>query len=307
MLRPRAAHPPHQLDRLTEANSSAQFDEDSRQCSFREDLPAESFAPSELQSEAAARYLEPTAALLDDLILAWERYLQVGGFPRAVADVAGGAVDVSGGTARSLWNILTGDVLRVGSMSDRDVKQFIARLVGGLCSPLSLTNIANALDIGSRNTIKDRVDRICVSLYAWRVSVTHDGRTPVKKGQDKLYFVDPLIARLPSLRDNRLAAPDMTQLSEQQVGMALFRAVARVDLEAVLDESALLVRRNPDSGAEIDFVGDLIEVPVEATLEHGTAAGYGTSVKPRCAKSRSNAKASSLPSLAIRANEVAST
>jgi hypothetical protein len=35
-------------------------------------------------------------------------------------------------------------------------------------------------------------------------------------------------------------------------------------LEAILDEAALLVQRNPDSGSEIDFVGPLLPIPVES-------------------------------------------
>jgi predicted AAA+ superfamily ATPase len=89
--------------------------------SLAENLPSESVASGNLQSEAARRHLEPLAVHLNQLALAWERYLSIGGFPRAVADALG-RVDVAAATANGLWNILVGDVLRVGSMSDRDVK-----------------------------------------------------------------------------------------------------------------------------------------------------------------------------------------
>lgn len=229
---------------------------------LHDDLPAEAFALTDVQSEAAQRYLQDVTHLVDDITLAWERYLFIGGFPRAVADAAS-EPDVTAATARGLWNILAGDVLHVGKMSDRDVKALLARLVDGLGSPLNVSNIAEDLAIGTRNTVADRIDRICASVYAWRAAVTHDGTTRVKGGQDKLYFIDPLIARLPSLRDKSIAQPDITYLSEQQVGTCLVRVIARDNLDAFMDESAVLVRRNPDSGAEIDFVGDLVGVPVE--------------------------------------------
>ena len=226
-------------------------------------LPQDAVALLDLQSDGARRYLEPLAVQVDQLALAWERYLMIGGFPRAVADALEG-VDVQPTTANSLWNILVGDVFSVSSMSDRDVKALLQRLTSGIGSPLSVAGIAKSLNIGTRNTVDDRIDRLCASFYAWRASTTHDGVTAVEGGQSKLYFTDPLIARLPSLRDRSLARPDVTHLSEQQLGVCLLRVIARTDPLIILDEAALLVRRNPNTGSEIDFVGALVESPIES-------------------------------------------
>lgn len=227
------------------------------------ELPAEGLSLQDLQTEAGSQYFEALAVFTDELAGAWERYLDIGGFPRAVAD-AKANVDVQAATARGIWNILTGDVLHVGDMSDRDVKSLLAKLTEGMTSPLNVTNITSSLEIGSRNTVIDRIDRLCASFYMWRASVTHDGLRPVEGGQDKLYSIDPLIARLPSLRDKRIAPPDTSKLNEQQIGVALLHSVLPDHLEAILDEAALLVQRNPDSGSEIDFVGPLLPVPVES-------------------------------------------
>ena len=226
-------------------------------------LPRDAVALLDLQSDGARRYLEPLAVVVDQLALAWERYLTIGGFPRAVADALEG-VDVQPTTANGLWNILVGDVLHVGSMSDRDVKALLERLVAGMGSPLSVTNIAKSLNIGARNTVDDRIDRLCASFYAWRASTTHDGVTAVAAGQSKLYFTDPLIARLPSLRDRSVAFPDVTHLSEQQLGVCLLRVIARTEPLAILDEAAILVQRNPNTSSEIDFVGALLQTPIES-------------------------------------------
>lgn len=68
-----------------------------------------------------------------------------------------------------------------------------------------------------------------------------------------------------SLPPDVVALGDLqTYLSEQQVGVALLRVIARSELAAIMDEAAVLVRRNPDSGSEIDFVGDLVETPIES-------------------------------------------
>jgi len=226
-------------------------------------LPGDAVTLLDLQSAGARRCLEPLAVQVDRLVLAWERYLTIGGFPRAVADALEG-VDVQATTANGLWNILVGDVLRVGSMSDRDVKALLQRLVAGMGSPLSIADIARSLNIGARNTVDDRVDRLCASFYAWRASITHDGVTAVAGGQSKLYFTDPLIARLPSLRDRSVASPDVTCMSEQQLGVCLLRVLARADPLAILDEAAILVQRNPNTGSEIDFVGPLIKTLIES-------------------------------------------
>lgn len=69
---------------------------------------------------------------------------------------------------------------------------------------------------------------------------------------------------MPSLRDRSVAPPDVSALSEQQLGVCLLRGVARTDHLAILDEAALLVRRNPKTGSEIDFVGPLLQTPIES-------------------------------------------
>jgi hypothetical protein len=227
------------------------------------ELPGATLSLADVRSESGKAYFSSLAVYTDEIARAWERYLDIGGFPRAVAD-AKNEIDVRSSTARAIWNILTGDVLHVGRMSDRDVKALLMKLVDGMTSPLNVTSIASSLDIGTRNTIMNRIDRLCASFYMWRVSVSHDGLAPVDGGQDKLYSIDPLIARLPSLRDKRVVAPDAAKLSEQQIGLALLHRLLPEDLDAILDEAALLVRRNPDSGTEIDFVGPHLPVPIES-------------------------------------------
>jgi predicted AAA+ superfamily ATPase len=200
---------------------------------------------------------------VDQVTLAWERYVLIGGFPRAVADVKNG-IDVQRATADGMWDILTGDVLHVGEMSDRDVKHFITALTDTLSSFLNVTSLSSTLSIGTRHTVENRIDRLCKSFFAWRVQTSHDGSTVVKGSHDKLYFIDPLIARLPSLRSSGVAGPDVTKLAEQALGVTLMRTILKEDVRPILDEDALLVRRNPDSGAEIDFVGPHLATPVES-------------------------------------------
>lgn len=231
--------------------------------SLSANLPDDRMALADLQSEAAQRLLEPLAVHVDEVALAWERYLSIGGFPRAVADALV-RVDVRPGTANGLWNVLAGDVLHVGSMSDRDIKALLQRFVIGIGSPMNVTSVATSLNIGTRNTLDHRIDRLCAAFYTWRVATTHNGVNIAHAAQSKLYFIDPLIARLPSLRDRSIASPDITALSEQQLGVCLLRSIGSTDHLVVLDETSVLVQRNPKTGSEIDFVGPLLQTPIES-------------------------------------------
>ncbi len=143
-------------------------------------LPAETVELGDLQSEVVRRNLQELAVYADEITLAWERYLSIGGFPRAVADALG-HVDVQPGTASAIWNVLAGDVLHVGSMSDRDIKALLAQLVAGLGSPLNVASVTRSLNAGTRNTIESRIDRLCASFYAWRAATTIISRSSTRR------------------------------------------------------------------------------------------------------------------------------
>jgi hypothetical protein len=77
-----------------------------------------------------------------------------------------------------------------------------------------------------------------------------------------VYFTDPLIARIPSERQRAYQPPDISKLSEQQLGLSLLRAVTggRADVFAAAGD----VMYERTSTAEIDFVGAAIDVPFES-------------------------------------------
>lgn len=52
-----------------------------------------------------------------DLDHAWQSYLRVGGFPRAVSDFVRTA-DVSQGFAKALWDVIAGDAFQRAGMGD---------------------------------------------------------------------------------------------------------------------------------------------------------------------------------------------
>jgi hypothetical protein len=64
------------------------------------------------------------------------------------------------------------------------------------------------------------------------------------------------------LRNPAYTAPDISWLNEQQVGLALARAVSFTEPAAFLEADRLMYERT-STGAEIDFVGPELDVPVE--------------------------------------------
>ncbi len=81
--------------------------------------------------------------------------------------------------------------------------------------------------------------------------------------QRKFYFSDPLLARLAHLVDDGHPAPDESVLTEQQVGMAIARAIERERPGAFASCSEIRYWRNDNTGAEVDFVGTRVGLGIE--------------------------------------------
>lgn len=69
--------------------------------------------------------------------------------------------------------------------------------------------------------------------------------------QSKLYLIDPILARLPSLLDPSAQPPDFTRSSEAALGVAVARAVSAVHAERLIEQRAVMYLRT--SKSEIDF------------------------------------------------------
>jgi uncharacterized protein len=104
---------------------------------------------------------------------------------------------------------------------------------------------------------------------------------PRERTQDKLYAVDPVIARLAHLRNPARSEIDPTVLTEMQIGMALRRRVLSVHPTAANDQ--FLFHARTPSRKEIDFVAeDMVDVAIEAKYcedgnWHGDAATVNAS------------------------------
>lgn len=225
-----------------------------------EELHSETIEPRELLSagsEQAIMELEPWSDALAD---AWELFLDVGGFPRAVGEqVLNGGV--SAGFLQGIWDVVLGDAIRSSSMSKAAVIELLDRLARNLCSPVNASRIARDVGLSGHQAAINRIEELVRAFLAWHCYRIAE-RKPSTAAQRKLYFVDPLITRLPHMRNPVLSLPDLSRVAEQQIGLALARAVSLEEPAAFVQTDAVMYERTP-TGAEIDFVGPALEIPFE--------------------------------------------
>jgi len=231
-----------------------------------EELPSQVFRPKDFlssQAELAILALEPWSDALAD---AWELFLDIGGFPRAVGEFVGTGV-VSDGFVQGLWDVVLGDAVRAAPMSEADVAALLDRLVANLCSPVNASRIARDVGLPGHQSAIDRIEDLVRAFLAWRCHRVRDGR-PNTAAQRKLYFVDPLVAQLAHRRNPAFPAPDTSKLTQQQIGLALSRVVSPHAPAAFVQADRVMYERT-DTGAEIDFVGADLEIPFECKYTDG--------------------------------------
>jgi uncharacterized protein len=175
----------------------------------------------DLQGEDAANAARTLEVFTNDLDLAWQRYLESGGFPRAVYEHhREGAVSHQFLHELEAW--LAGDV-------DPEAPQeatalLMAELAERSTSPLNIRSTAEGLGV-ARSYLTTRLHRV-VSTFAalWCHQVDDRGRR-VSGAQSKLYPVDPLLGWLGHHLRPGVAPPDYTRLTESVLGVALARVV----------------------------------------------------------------------------------
>jgi predicted AAA+ superfamily ATPase len=218
-------------------------------------------APGEMLSRAAQAAIAELSFWINDLVDAWELYLRCGGFPRAVGDFMGTG-DVTSGFVQDLWDVIRGDAIRATSLGDADLLNLLARISEGMSSPLNASMVGRDVGLGNHHSVNDRINDLAFAFQTWRCHQADRHGRPRTGAQRKVYFVDPLIARLPSLSHSAYRPPDVTKLSEQQIGLALARAAADGRADRFIAGEAVMYERTK-TGREIDFVG-ACRVPFES-------------------------------------------
>lgn len=186
------------------------------------------------------------------LIEAWDRYLAVGGYPQAVAAElrAPGEPTEDEALSDALWDVIQGDAFQWSGLTHTRTQTILRSLASSLGSLLSVQGLAAEVDL-HHSTIERRLDALRRAFIAFPIH-REQGLAPKERSRSKWYFTDPRLARLAS--DFRAGtAPDRTALSEQQLAVALLRALEEEWPGAAVRHDRLLYYRS-NTGAEIDFV-----------------------------------------------------
>jgi predicted AAA+ superfamily ATPase len=211
--------------------------------------------------EASAAY-QAALPWLDDLVRLWEVYLQYGGFPPAVAAARQGQ-PVPGWFADDLFAVLHRDAFAASRLSESQVSALVARLWAGMGSPVNTSRIGADTDV-SHDAVRRHIGYLRDSYLLWSCPQTAEGSFIRRyRAPEKLYAIDPVIARLARLRNAARPDVDVTILAEMQVGMALRRATIASGWPWTADE--VIFYHRTKTRKEIDFVGE----PLAGTAVEG--------------------------------------
>jgi predicted AAA+ superfamily ATPase len=216
-------------------------------------IPAiEPMRPRDVFSDGRA-ILESLQVFIPQLVDAWENYLRVGGYPKAVSSFMDTG-DVAPGFVRDLWDVIRGEAFRSMRTTPPETLVFIERLARSLAAPINLSDLARDVGFSDNEQADARLTELVSAFLGFRCYKDNDGR-PNVKAQRKFYFTDPLLARLPRLMDSGAFEPATSDISEQQTALALHRAIERELPGAFTEMAEVRYWVNPNSGTEIDFVG----------------------------------------------------
>ena len=221
-----------------------------------------------LHSPAAAAAYQDLLPWLGDLVPLWEQYLSYGGYPLAVAAAHQGR-QIPGGFVEDIFNIVANDAFIASRLGAAKEMALLERLWETISSFANMTKVADDLDIQT-DAVTRHVEYLRDSYLLWQCPQKGDriwaGRP---KTQDKIYAVDPIVARLPHLRNAGRQDIDPTVLSEMQLGNAIRRRVV-AEQPHLLSDDFLFHKRTP-TRKEIDFVCDhLGGVAIEGKYTEGS-------------------------------------
>lgn len=211
--------------------------------------------PADLRDPAVQGALEDLRVWTDEYDLAWQDYLTVGGFPRAVAEW------------RNAGNVSTAYLQDLAAWLRRDVEPdaradslpiLLSTLAQHQPNPLSVRGTGAELRY-VRYDFETRLSRLTSGFAALWCPKRDDAGGAVAGAQAKLYLTDPILSWLPSTLRAGLPSPDMTHLTEAAIGVALARVIDALQAGRWV-ASDTIGYVNTRSGHEVDFA----PVPVPA-------------------------------------------
>jgi predicted AAA+ superfamily ATPase len=224
--------------------------------------------PRDMLGREAGPAMQQLRFYLDELVARWEHYLQIGGFPRAVRDWIADR-EISRSFIEDLWDVIHADALADGDWTAAQSQALLESLARRLTSTINKTDVRRDLGEIHNETLVRRLRRLENAYVAWPCYRTR-GNRPDLAAQEKMYLVDALQARLAhERRPDTVHAPDFTQLTEQQVGVALLRAREHDEPGTWTDFDGLMHYRSA-TRSEVDFVGPWLgRIPYEVKYTEG--------------------------------------
>ena len=223
--------------------------------------PGGHLAAAALRTHEAKERYEDSIPWLDGLTRAWEQYLLYGGFPRSVSALLDGQ-PVPESFVDDLFDVVSADVFKTSRLPAVTEMALLERIWKSIATPANMTSIGE--DVGISNQVVTRhVEYLRDAFLLWACPQRHDTKwLPKPKSQSKLYAIDPLVARLPHLRNTARSDLGPTVLTEMQIGMAVRRRML-VDRPTAGNDDFLFYVRTP-ARKEIDLVSaDLGDVAIE--------------------------------------------
>lgn len=208
------------------------------------------------------------------LVESWDDYLRIGGYPQAVAAEIASSPEREQALFEALWDVIHGDAFAGAGLTHTQTQTILRCLASSLTSLLSVHALAQTVNIADQ-TAEQRLDALRRAFVAFPVH-REQGLAPKARSQSKWYFTDPNLARLAS-RFRVGASPDLSALSEQQLGLAILRALEQRSPGAAMRHDRLLYYRSA-SRAKIDFVSaDFMATCVESKfIDRGWGRAFQT-------------------------------
>jgi predicted AAA+ superfamily ATPase len=169
-----------------------------------------------LHGDAARSAYQAALPWLDDLVRLWEVYLSYGGFPRSVAAAAVGE-PVPEPFVNDLFDVIASDAFKQSRLGTNREMALLARLWESMASPANLSSIGQDVDV-THEVVSRHVGYLRDSLLLWSCPQKSQNTWLAReRAQDKLYAIDPLVARIPHLRNADRQDIDPTVLTEMQI------------------------------------------------------------------------------------------
>lgn len=209
---------------------------------------------ADLRSSFASNAYQGLIPWLDDLVRLWEMYILYGGFPRAVTAAAAGA-PIPSDFVDDLFDVVSADAFKASHLGMSAEIALLERLWESMGTPANLNNVAQTVGT-SRATVVRHVEYLRDSFLLWHCPQKDaNGWVSFPGSRDKIYAIDPLIARMAHLRNPARKDIDPTILTEMQLGLAIIRKMTKT--QGVPVDDFLFYHRTP-TAKELDFVSDLL-------------------------------------------------